>query len=467
LDDLHWADHPSLELFGHLVFSVADTIAQGPIPLLIAATYRRPEPSSRLARFIPRFERESMCQTCALSGFDAAEIVEYMQGMGIGSPSYQLVAMIRDITQGNPLFMQEVLHHLVQHQALHARGGYIVTTASLADLRLPTHITASMAIRIAALSQDCQQVLTLSAFLGERFSLQMLRAISGLGEEVLLDALQEAIDQHLLLSEDQDFQFAHPLIRHVLYQTPSGARRQRWHQRIAQALESLYADQLDDHVLEIAHHLMEAGSLVDANKVVAYARRAGDQAFATCAWGHAARYYEAALVAGNTSGPFVAQERAELHYRAGLAHYRNQDVGPCLDHYDRAMTAYQAAGDTRRLAQVLMDKTEIQYTLASVPLGTLVDLQPLEEVLEGLHENEPGLCGRIFAVLAQAYRHARQGAKAQAMAQRAFALGRDVGDDDLCARAGAALGLGYMQSLTSAQIATHWPLCVRLWSWQI
>jgi tetratricopeptide (TPR) repeat protein len=161
-------------------------------------------------------------------------------------------------------------------------------------------------------------------------------------------------------------------------------------------------------------------------------------------------------VAAESIGPLSAQERAEIHYWAGLSHYRNEDVGPCLDHYDHAMTGYRHAGDMRGLAQVLMDKTETQYTLASVPLGTLVDLQPLEEVLEVLNEHEPRLCGRIFAILAQAYRHARQGAKAQAMAQRAFTLGQDLGDDDLCARAGAALGLGYMQSLHVREALDSW-----------
>ena len=447
LDDLHWADHPSLELFGHLVFSVSNTVTQGSIPLLIAATYRPPEPSSRLARFIPRFERESICQTCALSGFDESEIVEYIQGMGIGPPSYQLVAMIRDITQGNPLFMQEVLHHLVQNQALHARGGYIVTTSSLADLRLPTHITASIAIRIAALSQGCQQVLTLSAFLGERFSLQMLSAISGLEEEVLLDVLEEAIDQHLLLSEDQDFQFAHPLIRHVLYQTPSGARRQRWHQRMAQALESLYVDQLEAHMLEIAHHLMEAGSLVDANKVAAYARRAGDQAFATCAWGHAARYYEAALSASESIVSFPVRDRAELHYRAGLARYRDMDAGPALAHYEEAIAAYRRIDDRPGVARALMEQTRTYYTLEAVPLGTLVDLEALEAALEALGEDETELHGSILTAMSDAYSTAQQQSKAKALAQKALDIGRRLKDYRLKAHAYHVLGTAQSRSL--------------------
>ena len=64
---------------------------------------------------------------------------------------------------------------------------------------------------------------------------------------------------HLLLSEGQTWRFAHPLIRHVFYQTPSAARRQRLHQQIGQMLEHLYADSFDAHLREIAHHCIRAG----------------------------------------------------------------------------------------------------------------------------------------------------------------------------------------------------------------
>lgn len=456
LDDLHWADHPSLELFGHLVFTIADAAAQGSIPLLIAATYRPPEPSSRLARFIPRFEREAMCQTYELISLDESEIAAYIQGMDLGPPSHQLVAMIRDVTQGNPLFMQEILHHLLQKQALHTRHGYVVTTTALADLRLPTHIAASIAIRLTALSKDCQRVLTLAAFLGERISLQVLSAISGFEEEVVLDALEEAMHQHLLLSEDQDFQFAHPLIRHVLYQAPSAARRQRLHQRVAQALESLYATDLEAHTLEIAHHLLGAGSVVAVDTVMAYTRRAGDQAFTMFAWSSAARYYEAALAIGASSGKLSAQECAELHYRAGLAHHRNQDVGPCLDHYDQAIAGYRCTGDMRGVAQGLMEKTEIQYTLAAVPLGTLAEVQPLQDALDVLGDREPGLRGRLLVIMAQTYRSARQLPHAMELANQALELGQRHEDDYLCARASSTLALASIQSLRVWAALEHW-----------
>jgi class 3 adenylate cyclase/tetratricopeptide (TPR) repeat protein len=91
-----------------------------------------------------------------------------------------------------------------------------------------------------------------------------------------------------------------------------------------------------------------------------------------------------------------------------------------------------------------MEKAEIQYTLASVPLGTLPDIQPLEEILAALGEGEPALRGQILAIMAQVYRNARQGDKAAAMARLALEIGQRLGDHHLSARASSALALAHL-----------------------
>src|SRR5215510_13681515 len=63
VDDLHWADQPSLDLFSHLVFTIADAAVREPVPLFIVGVYRPVEPHERLARTIARFQREDICQT--------------------------------------------------------------------------------------------------------------------------------------------------------------------------------------------------------------------------------------------------------------------------------------------------------------------------------------------------------------------------------------------------------------------
>ena len=401
----------------------------------------------RLARLLARIQRENICHTFTLHGLDESAIHALLQSLGLQSPSYQLTATISQATHGNPLFIQEVFHHMVQQEVLEERGGYVMTTASPADLRLPEEVTSTISARIQGLSEGCRRVLTLAALLGDRISPHILEVVGGMREEALLDILEEGIHQHLLLSEGQDLQFAHPLIRHVFYHTPSAARRQRFHQQIAQTLEQMYADSRDAHLREIAHHFIRAGPAAAPETIVTYARGAGDQAFTAAAWGDAAQYYEAALSAAESIAHFPVRDQAELHYRAGLARYWDMDAGPALDHYEKAILAYRFAGDIRGVARALMEQTRTRYTLSSVPLGTLVDIQPLEAALEALGERETELHGSILTVMSGAYSTARQQDKARELAQHALEIGQRLQDDRLQAYAYFVLGVAQSRSL--------------------
>ncbi|MGH7305829.1 MAG: ATP-binding protein, partial [Candidatus Rokuibacteriota bacterium] len=447
VDDLHWADSHSLDLFEHLAFAVAETAFREPIPLVIVGTYRPMDPGERLTRLTARLQREEMCRSFALSGLDELEIRDLIGGLGLRRPSQQLTATVSEATQGNPLFIQEVLHHLVEQDALQEQGGYLVAKAAPSDLRLPEQVTGAIVSRAQGLSEDCRKALTLASFVGDRFTVETLRLVSDIPEDALLGLLEEGARQRLVRSEGQSFQFTHPLIRHVFYHEPSVARRQRIHRQIAESLERLYADSPDTHLLEIAHHLVHAGSAAPAEVVVEYARRAADHALAVFAWSEAARYYEAALSAAQSTGRLSATDRASLHYRAGLAHYHDRDVGPCLHNYEKAIEGYRVTGDTEGLAQALMEKTRTQLTLAAVPLGALVDIQPLEDILTALGDREPGLRGRLLAMVAEAYRHGRQAEKAKERAQQALEIAQRLGDDHLSANASFALGLSHTNDL--------------------
>ncbi len=456
LDDLHWADRSSLDLFSHLVFAVADAAVRESVPLLIIVAHRPVEPEDRLARAVARFQREDICQTLELPGLAEGEVNELLQSLGVVRPSHQLVATVSGATQGNPLFIQEVLHHLVERGALEERGGYVVTTASSADLRLPAQVTVAITARLQGLSEDCRRVLTLASFLGDHFSFQALRALSELSEDTLLDMLEEGVRQHLLLSEEQTFQFAHPLILHVFYNEPIAVRRQRIHLQIAQTLERLYAGTLDAHLLEIARHLVSAGPAAEAEKVMEYVRRAGDLAFTLFAWGEAARYYEAALTVASSIERFSAHERAEFHHRAGLAYYRDMDIGPGLDHYEKAIEAYRLTDDMEGLAHVLMAKTRAYMTQAAVPYGTLIDMHMLEEVLSTLGVQNPGLRGRILATMAEAHWLARLTDKAEELARQALEIGQNSQDDLICFHANHVLALVCMQRLHPKEALESW-----------
>jgi len=447
LDDLHWADVPSLELLSHLVFAVEEAAGHGDLPMLIAGTYRSGDLEGRAGRELDRLGGEEICRPIELRGLDEMEVDQLIRELGFPRASHQLVVTVAEATQGNPLFIQEAMRHLAGRGAIEERGGYLVTTAPAAELKLPEQVTDAIAARVTALVDDDRRALTLAAVLGDAFDFRTLAAVTGGSEDALLDTLERLVDKRFLLGEGTTFRFAHPLIRHVVYTSSIGVRRQRLHHQAAAALEPLYADGLEQHIEEIARHLVNSGSLADAEKVVEYARAAGDRAFALFAWGEAARYYEAALAAAQTSALFSTHDVALLRYQAGLAYLRDEDVGPSLDQFDRAIAGFEETGDDRGLVRAFAEKVRIRYTLSSTAIGTLADVEPLRVALERLGEGDPQLRSRALQTMSTAYFHARQSAKSEELAHEAIALARSSADELLESNAVAALGLAQMQSL--------------------
>lgn len=456
VDDLQWADQFSLDLLQHLMFAGADTAEQEPVPLFLLGSYRSMESQERLTRALACFQREEICRTLELSGLDEEEVSELIRGMGIERPSRQLVAMVQTTTQGNPLFIQEIILHLLAQNGFQKRGGFYVSRVPSGDLQLPVQITNAIAARARRLSVECQRLLAFAAVLGERFSFKLLELVSGKDAAEVLDLLDEGLLQRVLISRESDFQFAHPLIRSVFYHELSIPRRQHLHLRIAQALESSYGRAVDVPILEIAHHLVYSGAETEAEKLAVYARRAGDIAFSRSAWGEATQYYEAALSAVTSEQNSTLQERAELHHLAGRAHYRNMDVGPALDHYERAVACFQLTDDVRGLSQALAEKVQISFTLASVPYGTLIDLNPLENAVGNLGETERGLQGYLWATIAKAYWVARLPERTEPAARRALELGRQTKNNTLCAEAHIAVALSQSQSLQLREELESW-----------
>ncbi len=274
---------------------------------------------------------------------------------------------------------------------------------------------------------------------------------------VIREALEAGVLHGVLRYEVDRFRFAHTLVRDAFVVRLSVEARQRRHLRIAQALEGVYADALEVHVLEIAHHLVSAGELADARRTMRYARQAGDQAFAIYAWEDAVKYYEAAIQSAESIEGFADRERANLYYQAGFTHYWHQDAGPSQDRLEQASAIYRQLGDVRGLAHALIVQTQLGFMYASLPFGVLSPyVEPLHQVIESLGDSEPSLRGNIMAVLAQAYRHARQTERAIGVARRALDLGLEADDDYLCARANDSLGLAYMGRLHAESAISSW-----------
>jgi class 3 adenylate cyclase len=444
LDDLHWADEATLDQLAHLVFALADTEAA--VSLMVIGLHRVPDPGGPLERALARLGREPVVATLELGGLDESEVTELVAELGVQPPSRQLATAIHQTTGGNPLFVEEVVHALQRNGWIEERGGFQVTRTPVDELALPASPTAAIAMRTAALGERCRAALTFAAFFGDRWSVPAVAAASGIPEPQILEAVDEGRRHGLVRGDDELIEFAHPLVRHVLYTEPGTLERQRVHRSIAASLELRHAARARDHALEIAHHLVRAGGESEPAKVAAFARLAGDQAFARLAWADAARFYEAAASASREIGRSSPTELAELHFLAGMSHYRNMDTGPCTDHLDRAIDGYRACGDARGLARALVERTRVRFTMG-VHYGAQVERGPFDEALAALPDGEAALRGWLHVMVAESHFNAREHEAAETEARRALELGHAAGDATLCAHSASSLGVALMQQL--------------------
>ena len=454
LEDLHWADRSTLDLLEHVVFAVADAATRATAPLIVLCTYRGTEIGERLGRTIARLRREDVTVTLDLQGLDEAEIDLLIRGLGLAEPTHQLVTSVHSTTRGNPLFVQELLHDLVKRGALRRRGGFLAAVGDLEAARLPAELTGVIAARIQPLGERCREVLRLGSLLGLRFSLHTLAAVSDTREDALLALLEEAMQHRLLVSDGAMFEFAHPLVRHVLASEQSGFRVQGMHRQIAETLQRLAPVGSDDGLLEITHHLIAAGPVADARSVLDYARRAGKRAIGMSAWGEAARYFEAALAVADAAGDCSAHDRADLHHQAAFAYSRDQDGGPCLEQYALAIAGYRETADVPALARAIAEQTRAHVMLGSAPYGALLDVEPLREVLTALGDADAELRGECLATLALAHWTARQPVQAERAAREALAVG--AGNHRLAAEAYHALALSQLHGLRQLDALESW-----------
>jgi class 3 adenylate cyclase/tetratricopeptide (TPR) repeat protein len=298
LDDLQWADKPSLQLLRHVV---ANTTEQR---LFVVATYRNEELSIAhpLTEALGTLRREPGVGHIALSGFDDTEMVAFMKaaaGHDLDRNGMDLARALYRETDGNPFFVWEVLRHLSETGAIYQDdAGRWMASSELDAMEMPDSVRLVIGSRVARLGPTVSHVLPLAAVIGREFDVDLLARVSEHPEEEVLDVLDAAAAAALVTEVSTTsgrYAFSHALIQHTLYQDLGATRRALAHRRVAEAIEAVTSDHPGARVGELAYHWCNAAQPVNADKAIAYARQAGDAALAALAPDEAVRYFSQAL----------------------------------------------------------------------------------------------------------------------------------------------------------------------------
>ncbi|MGA9722651.1 MAG: adenylate/guanylate cyclase domain-containing protein [Candidatus Binatus sp.] len=412
-EDLHWIDEETQALLNLL----ADAIANAKILLLVnyRPEYSHPWNSKTIY---------TQLRLDPLGKESADEMLSAL--LGDGKDLVPLKRVIIERTEGNPFFMEETVQVLLDEGSLVRDGSMTRLTRPLGDLKIPPTVQGILAARIDRLSAESKDLLQALAVIGREFSLSLIRAVVPKSDDELSRMLNDLQLGEFIYEQpavgDIEYSFKHALTQEVAFGSVLNERRKELHRRTAAAIESLYADRLEDCYTELAHHYGRAGY---AAKAVQYMGLAGEQALQRSAFAEALAHLTTGLELLKTLPQSPARDAQELQLQLELGGASTYVYGPASDKteaaYSRAYDLCVPTGESIDLLRVLAgirlvhgtrgairesvvvarealeiarrinDPTQLaifQYALA-VNLGTLGDLaqarQMLEESIELFH----------------------------------------------------------------------------------
>jgi class 3 adenylate cyclase len=354
LDDLQWADKPSLLLLRHILQSAA------PLRLQVIVTFRDSEVTgaSDLAELLAALHRESIAESIPLSGLDESDIVEMIEaaaGQPLDRDGMALARALRRDTDGNPFYLGEMLRHLAESGQTAARDDRGIAAVDVDSFGLPQSVRAVIGQRVARLGTTAQQMLRLAAVIGREFDFELLGAVSGRTDEDVVDVLEVA-QRGSVVNEVSGragrYSFAHALVQRTLYEELGSSRRQLAHRQVATTLGALRDDGANVQIAELARHWMSGGRTADAAKIVGYARAAGDAAVAALAPDEAARWYSDALAVHDNRPDGDQRTRVELLIALGTTQLQDGELRLL-----EAARIAQAEGDDNGLIDAMLADT--------------------------------------------------------------------------------------------------------------
>lgn len=263
-EDLHWADAHSLEFLQRLT-------ADGTVRQLLVITVSRPTRDLGL----PPSGRQRELSLSELSPEDSARLLNHLLGSTRMAPSVDQFLTRR--CQGNPFFVEEMALALRESGDLVEEGGVLRFARPMGQIQVPATLEALILSRLDRLEARARQVVQCASVIGQEFRERVLRHVTEMSDR-LHTALTTLMARDLILEKaaqpEMEYLFRHIITRDVAYHSLLSRRRRLYHLRIAQAIEQLYPDRLEEHVELLAHHYFLGGASEEARQ---HLRRAAEK----------------------------------------------------------------------------------------------------------------------------------------------------------------------------------------------
>jgi len=305
------------------------------LPILVLVTYR--------TEISPPWTGQANTTSIALSRMSARDIVEMATRVTYGKTlPDEILEQIITKTDGIPLFVEELVRTVIESELIEERDDRYVLSGPIPPLAIPATLQDSLTARLDRLS-GVKHIAQLGAVIGRSFDYPLLFAVADLDSDELNDALTRLEKSGLIFRRGSppasSYTFKHALVRDSAYQSLLKNPRQRYHQRIARALQNEFPELVEIDPAFLALHYTEAG-LTDM--AIEYWSRAGERALESSAYLEAINSLECALALLSRSEEDVDKISREIGIQLMLAASRLQVHGQASD---EALASYARARD--------------------------------------------------------------------------------------------------------------------------
>jgi predicted ATPase len=357
-ENLHWIDQSSDDLLAFLAGSLSG------VPVLILTTHRTGHGV--------RWSDKPHYTQIALDRLDGAEVRTMLAGLlGTTELPVEFVHFIRERSEGNPLFIEEVTQALLERgQLVRENGGLRLTSHPLVEW--PATIQDIIQSRVDGLHDTVKETVQVAAVIGREFEFRLLARIGNRNAEVPghLEALKQLdVIHEARFFPSLEYRFKHAVIQDVIYRSLLAPRRQAMHGLVGLAIEELYADQLEDRAVVLAYHFARSDR---PDRAVKYMLLAGDRAARVYANPESSTYYDQALALVRAQPVSADGQRVQIDAslkRASVSTTR-EALEKDQNNLELARTLAESLGDYERLARVLYWLGRLAYVRGAFKMAT-------------------------------------------------------------------------------------------------
>jgi tetratricopeptide (TPR) repeat protein len=344
VEDLHWIDNTSQELLNFLIGSLAGT------HILLVLLYR-PE-------YTHQWGSKSYYRKIGLNQLTVKSSAELVQAiLEGGKVSPEIRELILNRTSGNPLYMEELTHSLLENGSIRKKDHKFVLSGKVSDIQIPDTIQGIIAARMDRLEDNLKRTMQVASVIGRDFAFRILQTITGLREELkayLLNLQELEFIYEKSLFPELEYIFKHALTQEVVYNSLLLKRRKEIHEKIGEAIEQIFAERLEEFYEMLAYHFVQ-GEVWD--KAITYLRQAGERAMTKSAYVEAMAHLRKGLELLQTLPEMAERTELELALQFDLAASLIVSKGgtaPEVEQaYVRALELCRQVGETPMLIPVL------------------------------------------------------------------------------------------------------------------